>query len=442
MSVMMNMQKDLATEQAAAGIPSLKEINSSYKFSDEEIKILRELAKKVAEIASSQEEERKAKLWTAHNDLKTTEPVVFVDPENGWNEIILASTLQCSDTLARVWEMQLKKLIYWAENMKDDKVIEKYFDVPYSFWDTGWGVELQKHGGENNGAYKVKPAIDEYEDDFEKVHYPEITIDWEESEKVMDLAKYVFGDILEVRRKHTWWWTMGMTWEYINLRGLDNLMLDLMWEQEWVHKMMKLLSDGTMKRLDFLQENGLLASNTEGTYVGSGGFGWTDQLKKPSEIVGNVTTQDMWGFCDSQETVGCSPETFAEFILPYQLPILERFGLNCYGCCEPLNIRWDYVKRIPNLRRVSTSPWANKPVMAEYLGNKYIMSAKPSPSPLATPHMDEDVVRRDIREILDAAMPKGCVVEIIMKDNHTLGHNPRNITRWVEIAREEIAKTK
>lgn len=442
MSVLLNMKKDIATEQSAAGIPALKEIGSSYKFTDEEIKVLRDLATKVAEIAARPEEEKKAKLWTDHNDLKTTEPVVFVDPENGWNEIVTVDQLQCSDPLARVWEMQLRKLIYWADNMKDDKVIEKYFDVPYSFETNGWGVELQKHGGENNGAYKVKPAIEEYEDDFEKVHYPEITIDWEESKTVMELAEYIFGGILEVRRKHTWWWTLGMTWEFINLRGLDNFMLDLMWDQEWVHKLMKLLSDGTMKRLDFLEANGLLASNTEGTYVGSGGFGWTNELPTPAQISGNVTCKDMWGFCDSQETVGCSPETFGEFILPYQLPILERFGLNCYGCCEPINIRWDFVKKIPNLRRVSTSPWANKPAMAEFLGNKYIMSAKPAPSPLAVPVMDEDVVRRDLREILDAAAAKGCVVEIIMKDNHTLGHNPRNITRWVEIAREEIAKTK
>lgn len=441
MGLILSKKRDPATEQAAAGIPAIKEMGTDFLFTAEEKTVLRELAKKVAELAARPEEERKAKLWTAHNDLKTAEPVVFVDPENGWNEIIHAEDLKCHDPLARVWEMQLRKLIYWAEDMKDDKVIERYFDVPYSYFDSGWGVHIDKHGGEDNGAYKVEPAIKEYEDDFEKVHFPEITIDWEESNKVMELAQELFGDILEVRRKHIWWWTMGMTWDYINLRGLDNLMLDLMWEQDWVHKMMKLLSEGIMHRLDFLQENGLLASNCEGTYVGSGGFGWTDELKKPAEVYGHVTTQDMWGFCDSQETVGCSPETFGEFILPYQIPILERFGLNCYGCCEPLNLRWDYVKKIPNLRRVSTSPWANKPLMAEYLGKNYVMSAKPSPSPLATPDMDEDVVRRDIREILDAAVPKGCPVEIIMKDNHTLGHNPRNITRWVEIAREEIARS-
>jgi hypothetical protein len=35
----------------------------------------------------------------------------------------------------------------------------------------------------------------------------------------------------------------------------------------------------------------------------------------------------------------------------------------------------------------------------------------------------------------------GTVPELIMKDNHTLGKNPMNAVRWVELAREEIART-
>ena len=31
-------------------------------------------------------------------------------------------------------------------------------------------------------------------------------------------------------------------------------------------------------------------------------------------------------------------------------------------------------------------------------------------------------------------------VEIIMKDNHTLGKNPQNLIRWTQIAREEVNK--
>jgi hypothetical protein len=46
-------------------------------------------------------------------------------------------------------------------------------------------------------------------------------------------------------------------------------------------------------------------------------------------------------------------------------------------------------------------------------------------------------VRKELRDQLRVA--RDCCLEVIMKDNHTLGKNPRNLTRWVEIAREEIA---
>ncbi|MDP7287961.1 MAG: hypothetical protein QGH94_08205, partial [Phycisphaerae bacterium] len=76
----------------------------------------------------------------------------------------------------------------------------------------------------------------------------------------------------------------------------------------------------------------------------------TDELPQ-ADFTGRVRLIDMWGFCESQETVGVSPEMFEEFVFPYQMPILERFGLNCYGCCEPLDNRWHVVKRFPRLRR-------------------------------------------------------------------------------------------
>lgn len=431
-----NTKIDFATMQTASGYPLVSDMDNSFVFDNEDINILRELAKKVKEISERDIEKEKARLWTLHNDLKPERPMIFADPENGWNEIILADSLVCKNPLARVWEMHLSKQIYWAEEMKDDKVIESYFDVPYYYSDTGWGVELKKHGGGDGGSYIVDSAILDYEVDLPKVKFPKIIIDQTASDTMLNLAYDVFDGILKVRRKCIWWWTLGMTGDFINLRGLDNLMLDFILHPDKVHATMKFLSENYLKRLDWLEENGLLSSNTEGTYVGSGGFGWTDELPKVNEMKKNAIMMDMWGFCESQETVGVSPEMFNEFILPYQLPILERFGLNCYGCCEPIDVRWDYIKKIPRLRRVSASPWADKKLVAEQLQDKYIMSVKPSPTPLASFNMDENVVRKEIREIKEAS--KGCVLELIMKDNHTLGKNPRNITRWVEIAKEVI----
>jgi hypothetical protein len=70
------------------------------------------------------------------------------------------------------------------------------------------------------------------------------------------------------------------------------------------------------------------------------------------------------------------------------------------------------------------------------LEDRCVYSRKPAPSMLAVPRVDADAVRADIRATLDVT--RGCVVELVMKDNHTLGHNPENLIDWVRIAREEI----
>lgn len=432
-------QKDPATEQTAAGYPEVKGMNSNLCFSQAEIETLRQLAKQVADISHRPEMTQKAILWQRHNDLETDTPLVFIDPENGWNEIIPASELKSKDPLARVWEMHLRKQIYWAEHLKDDKVIEACFDVPYSYSDTGWGVPLQKiHSASDQGSYLVKQVIEDYEEDFAKIHYPEIIMDWNESARLLELGHEIFDGILEVRQKGTWWWTLGMSWDYVNLRGLEDFMCDFLVEPEWMSRVFKMLADGVISKLDFLEKNGLLPDNTGATYVGSGGFGYTKQIGQTRLPGQPVTTRDMWGFVESQETVAVNPAQYNEIIFPHHKRVAERFGLNCYGCCEPYDPRWKYIRQLPRLRRISCSPWSDWRTIPDLLGKLYISSVKPSPTPLSTPVLNEAVVRADCRRAVTESY--GGICEFIMKDNHTLGNNPLNATRWVEIMREEIAR--
>ena len=434
------MNRDPSMEQTVAGQIVIHDIPDLPVISATERQLLRGLAARVAELSARPVEAEKRALWASHNDLDATvRPLVFIDPENGWNEIVTQADLRCGHPLLRVWEMALRKEIFWAEGMRDDRVIEPYFNVPYLYEDTGWGlVERVIRPEEGNGSYVWDAPIEDYDRDLERLCYPEIHIDQERSGAVLILAEEILGDLLTVRRRTAWWWTMGLTWEFINLRGLQNLMMDMYDRPDGVHALMAFLRDGTAHMVDFLEREGLLNLNTEGTYVASGGFGWTSQLPAPGFDPAHVRAEDMWGFAESQETVGVSPSMFAEFIAPYQRPLLERFGLNCYGCCEPLDHRWEIVRGMPRLRRVSVSAWASIPKMSEYLGADYVMSIKPSPTALATPRMNETAVREELRRTLEAT--RGNVVELIMKDNHTLGGNPRNATRWVEIVREEIAR--
>jgi len=396
--------------------------------------ILRRLASQVARLAARPIENEKRDLWFRHNTLEATRPLIFCDPENGWNEIITEAQMQCQGELAREWEMTLRKETFWGESMGDDRVIEPYFEVPYVYSESDWGMKETKIGGQNGGSYTWNSPLESY-DSLDELHFPSISVDYEATATLVSFAKKVLGDLLTVRLKGRWWWSLGMTWDLVNLRGLEQIMFDVYDYPDQLHQLMGILRDGTLAKLDFLEKNSLLSMNNDGTYVGSGGFGYTGELPQ-ADFDGKMTrTSDMWGFCESQETTTFSPDMFAEFIFPYQLPILERFGLNCYGCCEPLDKRWYTVRKTPRLRRVSVSPWANLADMAHKLADRYIYSIKPHPASLAVPSLDQRRIRTELRRALQ--ITRKCRVEIIMKDNHTIGNNPQNVIRWCQIARRE-----
>ena len=201
---------------------------------------------------------------------------------------------------------------------------------------------------------------------------------------------------------------------------------------------MAYLRDDRMNYLDFLENEELLIENSESLFVGSGGVGCTRELPGKARQDGTPMRHgDRWGFAESQDTVSISPEMFAEFVLPYQLPLLERFGLASYCCCEPIHLRLKYITGIKNLRRIAVSPWADQEVCAAEMGNRFVFSRKQNPTMICV-QFNEDQIRADLRKTL--AIAGNCNLEIIMRDTHTVQNEPWRITRWVEIAREEVNK--
>lgn len=431
--ILAETDKEVKISQTAADIANRRVDTAGPQMSAKDREIIRRLASRVAELAARPVEEEKRKLWYAHNALEATRPLVFCDPENGWNEILRASDLECEGEHARWWEMHLRKEIFWGSEMKDDRVIEPFFNVGWVATESDWGMDDRKIGGGDGGSYVWESPLKSY-DMMDKLHFPVINVDREATQRMLDFANDVLGDILTVRLKMMWWWSIGMTWLLVRLRGLEQMMFDMIDCPDDLHRLMAYLRDGHLAKVDFLEENGLLCLNNDGTYVGSGGFGWTKGLPQAG-YEGKVRTQDMWGFCESQETLGISNDMFEEFVFQYQLPVLERFGLNCYGCCEPLDRRWPVVKKAPNLRRVSVSAWANVADMAEKLQGDYVFSWKPNPADLAMPSFDEARIRKEMRRMMQTT--RDCRVEVIMKDNHTIGGDPTRVTRWVKIAEEE-----
>ncbi len=409
-------------------------------FPEHDKTVLKDLARQVAELATLPVMEERRKLWNRQNKLQADRPLILCDPENGWNEIIAESDIQCTNSIARHWEDHLRKQIFWGKKMNDDYVVEPVFKVPHVYQETQWNVAGStkiasiKKSAEEGRSYHIETILEDYSQ-LSKLIKPTITINHEATESVLATAHEIFDGILDVFLSTVWFWSVGMTDELVFLRGIEKLMFDFHDEPENVHKIMEILFEGMNEKLDWLESENLLSLNNDDSFIGSGGIGYIDTL--PGEDFSEkVTTKHMWGLAESQITSGVSPDMFKEFIFPYQRKLMERFGMTCYGCCEPMDKRLAIVKCVESLRRVSVSPWADREIMAEQLGKDYIYSLKLSPTHLAVPDIDEAVIRKDLRDAYRLA--NDIHLELIMKDNHTLGKNPNNVIRWVELAREEM----
>ena len=193
------------------------------------------------------------RLWTKINRLEKTRPAVFCDPENGWNEIITEAQMQCRGKLARRWEMDLRKEIFWGEVMGDDKPVDPYFLVPYTAARRRLGTPAGYQKGAGDGSYRLGGAIKDYATDLKKMHSPPVQIDWETTNGCLDIAKDVLGDLLPVRPNGVWWWSLGLTWPAATFRGLQNMLCDFIEHPDELKELLSILSRGHLEKLDYLE---------------------------------------------------------------------------------------------------------------------------------------------------------------------------------------------
>jgi hypothetical protein len=400
--------------------------------------VLRGLAGRVAEIAALPVQAERKRLWTDLNGLRSQRPMVLAFPQSAWRELVPEESLRCEDALARSWELTLRKKVYQHEQIRDDFPIDGFFNVRWVVRLGDYGLETRFEGKDSlaagTGSYRWDPPV-KRDEDLDKLHVRSIEIDRPETDRQLELAHAAFGDLLPARAHGRLWFSVGLTQSLIELRGLEQAMLDMYERPAFLHRLMALLRDDMANVLETLEREGVLTLNSQpmdtDDFLGSGGVGYTDELPAAG-FEGHVRLQDMWGLGESQEFAGVGPGLFHEFALQYQLPLLNRFGLACYGCCEPLDGKLDLLLRhIPRLRRVSISAWGDRAVAAEKLGGRSIFSWKPAPSLLSGPRVDWAEVERVTRETI--AIARGCPLEIIMKTTETFCHEPGRLTRWSEI---------
>jgi hypothetical protein len=406
-------------------------------LSKRDVTIVRELAARTAEIAALPVQEEKRALWRKLNARQPERPMVMID-QVCWNEMGPNGELdlQCEDPECRGYEGQLRRQLYQWDNFPVDMVVEPFFLVPKAVGNTGFGVGVREDTAVTDPTNAVVGHMFqnqfETDDDLERIRVPRITHDPAETDRRLEVAGELFGGLLEVRASgvdpYLSLWDPISTW-----MGVENALWALIDRPEYMHQLVGRVTDGYLAMLDQLEEQGLLCQPQSLIHC-TGAY--TDELPAPGYDRERPRTKDIWMFGLAQMFSTVSPATFREFEVDYAGRICERFGLVYYGCCDPLDGKMPEVRLIPNVRKVSMSPWVDEERGATEIGTDYVYSRKPSPAIFSTGRFSPDAVRADLTATREACERHGCPLEYILKDISTVRYEPQRLFEWARVAME------
>ena len=401
--------------------------------------ILRGLAAEYAAVAGNATMAERAKLYRALNGLKPIRPVVLMD-ELPWGEFSECDELKltCAGEFERECEWFFRMNLYRARHFPCDHIFGDFYPIHRRITIGSTGMEFDEdmlplqHTGIAAHAYHDRipdeAAIDQ-------LHPAEITEDTAENDRLRERAEALFGDILPTRMVGLEYENYFTPWDDIaRLHGVEPMLYDLIDEPDFMWKLATKVLEVRTAMLDRLEAGNFLEPT--GAYIHSTAA-LADEIAPPEPGM-PVTCRNQWGRGAAQIFVTVSPAMTEEYELPLQQAFLKRFPLTYYGCCEPLDKKMDMVRQLPNLRKISISPWANVESAAEQIGKDYVMAAKPNPALMAMDPFDPGAVRAEIRRILAAARKNGTPVELTLKDVSTIRSRPEILDEWARIAMDAV----
>ncbi len=402
--------------------------------------VIRDLARKVAEIAGLPVHGEKRDMWIRLNRLDRVRPLIHVQAidRSIWAELIPDDELQTGDDFCREQEMALRRKIYCWENFPDDRVVDDIvicsIVIRGDSRSTGSGMRVDMRRPEMKfGAGFFKPTI-EKESDIENIQTEhDVWIDWEETERNYERLCDLYDGTLRVEKLGPCFFWLSVMDKFMVWRGIQQMYMDLVERPGWIHEALERITVGHLNSLEQIEKLNVLSPGNGNRSLGSGGYAWTDQLPQPDFDGEHVRLKDLWARCATQIfTEGISPEMHDEFAVQYEKRLLERFGLSTYGCCEPLHKKMHVVRKIKNLRRVSMSPWVDVAEASAKVGKDYVYTHKPNPAIISMESWHPDLARAELRDAFEKTREN--ILEVNLQDIHTVRNEPHRLTEWNEIA--------
>ncbi|MBN1558384.1 MAG: hypothetical protein JW951_09590 [Lentisphaerae bacterium] len=409
----------------------------------EEHDVIRRLGGTLAGLAAQPVQQEKIALWKSLNDLKPQRPMVWIT-EIPWGEFendVPELAPVCPTPELRDIETALRRRIFTAQRLSCDEVVEPFFEVRKVIDGMEFGVDkhetLIPQGGSYVQSHAYEPILKEPED-AGRIRMPDTRYNAEATEARRRTAEAALGDTLPVRaagprQQFYALWDILICWT-----GVTQGLMDLAMRPDFIHALMRRLTDAIVARMTQLEERGLLDWPHPLARVGSGAAGYTDALPQPDADPARIRLIDQWGGSTPQIFSDVSPAMHEEFALRYEIEIMERCGLNYYGCCEPLHNKMDILAKVPRLRKISISPWCKTAEAAANAARPYVFSHKPNPAILAEDTFNAARAEAELRRRLDESGGMPC--EFIMKDISTVRGDVRRVIDWCALARK-VAET-
>ncbi len=414
-----------------------------------DVEVVRGLAARVAELAALPVQQERIREWRALNGLRPERPMAMID-EIPWHE--LAGDVPGGDELAVAsahpftsgLETELRRTLYRWNHVRVDMVVEPYIDVKKVIDRPGWGIRITEDTIDQGGAIQSHHYEDQLAnpEDVEKLRVLEPSLDVERTAEREAWAHECLDGLLEVRMQ-------GLTgyngdelafplWDDIEqYRGTEPILYDFVDRPEHLHAIADRFTEVRLAELDILEAKGLLGYGNDRIHCTGA---QTTELPKEGFDPASPRTIDTWTVGRSQLFVSVSDAAFDEFVPPYYARWYARFGLGYFGCCDPLHNRIDSVRKIPNVRKISMSPWAKLQKGAEAIGPDFVFSRKPNPAMVAMDQWVPEIAEKDFADVLEATRANGCPVEFTLKDISTCRRDPKRLWEWAEIAERMTRK--
>jgi hypothetical protein len=403
-----------------------------------DLAIIRDLAKKQMELAKSPAMDTLRNEWRSHGRFEAgSRPMIMMELWTFRDEII-PPLMRCEGEQARRLEGELLSNTVNHELFGDDTVVRDYIPVRLYSYFKPFNIEVKAEhatmqNGETSLGHHFIPSIHDLERDFHKLGKSTFGINSEATQKEMDWKNEMIGDIIPVRQSAFSLYSC-LSQHIVHIMDMETMFMSMYDYPDLFHKMMDMVTSDTIAMFDLLEAEGVLRATAEDCVLSQGSYCYTDELYSDGT---GLRTNEIWGYMDSQESAGLSPDMFMEFFAPYYRRIIDRYGLLSYGCCEAVDSIWDcFLSKLGNLRKLSVSAWSDEAYIGEKLnGRNIVYMRKPTPNLLSIGAvLDEDEVKKDITKTITAA--KNCRLEIIQRDVYKINGTYEKVRRYVELIRQ------